>query len=137
MIILENHAQSKNTKHAEGVQFRCRDCGQVKPVQTNGGTGYGVRRDGGLVCYDCCAVADRARMDQTGRAVLYLSKGADGRYAVGNWPGTLNLPAHVRKGRHNIAGSRYDAWFTFGGAQWHGVNYGENTQVCHCRRLKQ
>ena len=72
-------------------------------------------------------------MTEHGRIMLYLSNGE-----VMNWPGTLRFPAHVRKGRHNIAGSRYDVWFAGpDGFQWHGVQYGDNTQICHCKRTKQ
>jgi hypothetical protein len=28
-------------------------------------------------------------------------------------------------------------WFTDSdGRRWHGVNYGHNSQLCHCRRLR-
>jgi hypothetical protein len=111
------------------------DCGHKPSPHEVFTTGYGTTRDGKKRCYACCAAADRAAMEKTGRAVLYLSKGVDG-YTVGNWPGSLKLRASVRTGRHNIAGKRYDAWFSFGGARWHGVTYGDNTQLCHCRRLK-
>jgi len=91
------------------------------------------------VCFECCGDQDRASMRQTGRAVLYLSKiGAD--WFVSNWPGTLrictNFPG-VCVGRHNIAGRRYDVWFNFEGCLWHGVTYGDNTQLCHVKRTKQ
>lgn len=55
-----------------------------------------------------------------------------------NWPGTLNLPINtIKVGRHNIARRRYDFWFTFESANWHGVQYGDNTQLAHCRKVKQ
>lgn len=73
----------------------------------------------------------------TGRAVLYLT-GKPGEYEVTNWVGSMRLkPWRVRKGRHNIAGTRYDVWFNLDGATWHGVQYGENTQIVRCKRLKQ
>ena len=90
-------------------------------------------------------------MDEHGKITLYLSyrteKGlasVTGKpysfrsYWLGNWPGSIKIiPHHVRKGRHNIAGTRYDVWFTdHKNRQWHGVQYGENTQLCHCKRLK-
>jgi hypothetical protein len=58
-------------------------------------------------------------------------------WQVTNWPGSLRFNAFVRRGRHNLAGTRYDLWFT--GPEntlWHGVQYGDQTQVCHCKRLK-
>lgn len=34
-------------------------------------------------------------------------------------------------------GVRYDTWFTGpDGKQWHAVQYGDNTQIAHCRRTK-
>jgi predicted lipoprotein len=57
-------------------------------------------------------------------------------WEVSNWPGTLKMRAHVRVGNHNMARNRYDAWFTGpDGQQWHGVTIGDNTQLCHCKRL--
>jgi hypothetical protein len=55
-----------------------------------------------------------------------------------NWPGSLSIQVRrIKTGHHNIAGKRYDVWFTFEGHEWHGVQYGDNTQICHCRKLKQ
>lgn len=74
-------------------------------------------------------------MDKIGRIALYLIK-REMKYFITNWPGTLEFPAlQVRSGRHNIAGTRIDVWFFVGKQQWHGVQYGEWTQICHCKRL--
>jgi hypothetical protein len=140
MRVLTTQAQLRKAKHVEGLEFRCAMCGEVKPVQTNGGTGYGYGFEGKLkdkpVCYECCGKLDRERMEHDGVATMYLTK-RDGRWFVTNWPGTLAFPAGVQVGRHNMAGKRYDAWFTMGGFQWHGVTYGDNTQICHCKRTKE
>jgi hypothetical protein len=41
-------------------------------------------------------------------------------------------------GRHNIAGVRYDVWFRGpDGHVWWGVQYGDMTQICHCKRTKE
>ena len=131
--------------------FKCMDCGQTFPILTNGGTGYACLPNpappDNRICYPCCAVRDRASMIETGRAVLYLttepnltpagnSHGETG--TVSNWPGSLKIKTGpVKVGHHNMAGKRYDVWFTGpDGKDWHGVQYGENTQICHCRRVK-
>jgi hypothetical protein len=130
--------------------FTCHDCKRVLPVRTEGGTGYGnlqVKPGENLsvaVCYDCCAIRDRELMIKEGRAVLYLTcerrslktvRSTKG--SVTNWPGSLRFDCHVTSGRHNIAGTRYDCWFKGpDGFEWHGVSYGEYTQLCHCRRTK-
>lgn len=68
-----------------------------------------------------------------GKITLYLSNGDK----VTNWPGSLRIRAYrVKHGKHNIARTRTDAWFTFEGANWHGVNYGKDSQILHCRRTK-
>jgi len=95
-------------------------------------TGYGINPDGKIVCFSCCGFEDRARMMMEDRITLYLVK-RNGEYRVTNWPGTLDLSCRVTKGRHNIARTRYDAYFAFGGRLWHGVNYGENSQILHCK----
>lgn len=149
-MILTTQAQSRDAKHVDGLQFRCYECKQVKPVQTSGGTGYGADNSGRLICYACCGERDKRDMIKTGRATLYLTQpehsgpslrldsyGPSGHAQVTNWPGTMRLNAYVRRGFHNIARYRYDAWFTGpDGKPWHGVTYGDNTQICHCKRLK-
>lgn len=126
--------------------FVCDDCGETKPFPLAGcGTGYARCDDkpNAFVCYACCGVRDARDMRANGRAVLYLTHGAISRaypYAdgqVSNWPGTLKIAARVKRGAHNIARYRYDAWFTFDGAQWHGVQIGDNSQIIRCKRLKR
>ena len=93
---------------------------------------YGTWEDGRRLCYACCGDMDRQYMRDNGRIILYL---ADGN--VTNWPGTLSLPVmRQRKGRHNMAGVRYDVWFRFEGESWHGTQYGDFTQIVHCKRIK-
>lgn len=127
--------------------FKCSKCGEVKPVHKDGGTGYGLfGKSKRKVCYACCAELDKLDMVKTGKALLYLSHHCGLQpanalplpqvWTVSNWPGTLKFNAHVRVGAHNIAGKRYDAWFKdHTGRNWHGVTIGDNTQICHCRRL--
>lgn len=57
-------------------------------------------------------------------------------FVIGNWPGTLTFKATgVTRGRHNWGIPRWDVWFNGpDGHVWHGVNYGNNTQIVHCRR---
>lgn len=126
--------------------FLCSLCGQTKPVATSGGTGY-AKTNGKLICYTCCADINRTQMIATGKATLYLTcepqsnerldKGRRTLGKVSNWPGTLSFPCHTRTGKHNIAKVRYDVWFIGpDGKKWHGVTYGDYTQVCHCKRMK-
>jgi hypothetical protein len=148
-LVFTTHKELSDVKHGPGVFFVCGRCGEVLPVQTEGGTGYAYETENGPpVCYACCGEIDRARMIETGRAVLYLTHNrASGNYSntfgqyvdgkVSNWPGTLNFPARVRIGRHNIAGRRYDVWFNGpDGYEWHGVQYGDNSQLTHSKRTK-
>lgn len=120
--------------------FTCTDCGETKSHDNGGcvGVGYGKDKNGEKICYSCCGKRDIADMTATGRATMYLSKLGNGAWSVSNWPGTLRFPVYhePRKGWHNIARTRYDVWFRANGENWHGVQYGDNTQICHCRRLK-
>ena len=97
------------------------------------GPGHGTDSEGKTYCYTCCGERDKAGMIRTGRATLYLTP-----TAITNWPNSLRFNyGEVRVGRHNMAGKRYDVWFRGpDGADWHGVQYGDNTQLLHCRRLK-
>jgi hypothetical protein len=145
-MILETQDQLRQAAHEEGLSFRCGDCGETKPVQAEGGAGYGYMGEGATekpVCYECCGKRDQQRMIEDGRAVLYLTcepahkSPRRTRGKVGNWPDSLSFPCHTRPGRHNIAGTRYDCWFVGpDGYEWHGVTYGDNTQICHCKRTK-
>jgi len=116
--------------------FVCADCGLEKVHIDSHTTGYGIDKQGCLVCYSCCGKRDWADMSATGRAVLYLTEEGAGGMVVSNWPGTLKFRVHhMRTGSHNLAGQRVDVWFIdLDGREWHGVNYGHNSQLCHCRR---
>lgn len=100
------------------------DCGHK-------GRDYGSDSDGKKYCYPCCGLRDRERMIRDGKTTLYLTGST-----LSNWPGSFNLTVRrVRVGKHNFAGKRYDVWFTGpDGKEWHGVQYGDQTQICHCRR---
>lgn len=116
------------------------DCGHEPSPHSGITTGYGVDVEGKKYCYDCCARRDREQMLRDGRATMYLVSEALNGYTthkMTNWPGSLSLPVYrVKKGHHNIAGTRHDFWFALAGDTWHGVQYGESTQIAHCRRLK-
>ena len=108
-------------------------------------TGYAVDENGGKVCYICSAKIDVAYMRKHGRIALNLTvEDEDTPYyrtnsgKLTNWPGSLVIRAgQVKKGRHNIAGSRYDTWFIGpDGYRWHAVQYGEDNEVAHCKRTK-
>lgn len=127
------------------------DCGHTETRPHSYITrGYATDAAGKTACYACCAERERAAMIETGRATLYLSYDAERggynnkviRYSnvrVTDWPGVLEFKCGgLRTGRHNIAGKRYDVWFRGpDGFVWHGVQYGENTQIAHCKRTKE
>lgn len=117
---------------------RCATCGGAF-VRDVIGTGYGIAMDGARHCYQCCADHERARMIETGRAVLYLVDDAPGRAArVTDWGGRLSFPARVvNRSRHGGGfGSQITtARFTGpDGRAWSAVNRGDS-QIARCRRL--
>lgn len=126
----------------------CDRCG-AECVPSKVTTGFGETEDGKCYCFKCCGELDKADMIETGKATLYLVKrdGAPVRerghyvgpdYEVTNWPGTLRLPVHgIRTGRHNRAGRTYMVAFRGpDGYLWRGTQYGDNTQICRCKRTK-
>jgi hypothetical protein len=133
--------------------FYCHHCNRVKSYKSDITSGYALDHDNNKVCFDCCAVIDRESMIDRGDSKslpLYLAKASRpplklcpeesySTYEVTNWCGTLRFKCgQPRKGRHNIAGSRHDVWFHGpDGHVWHGVQFGEWTQVCHCKRTKE
>jgi len=131
---------------------KCFDCGaEFKPDGCT--TGYGTDNDNHRICFACCGNRDLKDMIKTGRATLYLIKVTSNpntekqtwgpqkiEYKITNWPNSLSfIPTRVKIGRHNIARTRTDVWFNLIEAkeQWHGVTYGDNTQICHCKRIKE
>ena len=126
------------------TQFYCSKCRKWIPTPAEtlktgtGGVGYArdpeTRRK---TCYLCCAEVDRQYMRDHGKVTLYLTGSREEGFKVSNWPGTLVFSrVYVRKGQHNIARTRWDVWFNFEGFEWYGVQYGENTQLVHCKRTK-
>lgn len=125
------------------------DCGHPESEHSAITRGYGKTAEGKKHCYECCAKQDRESMLRLGKTCLYLtidtevnSHGSNqwvhGDHKLTNWPGSFEIKIKcLKKGNHNIAGNRYDLWFEFEGGQWWGVQYGDNTQIAHCKRLKQ
>ena len=138
---LENTRPMAGNIEKEGItmitKFTCTVCKQEIEHDNggSGGTGYGFDEHDQEVCYACCAVQDTERMKKENRITLYLVKKRGGD-CVSNWPGTLQIwPDRISKGRHNIAHTRYDVHFRYVGKNWHGVQYGENTQLLHCKAI--
>lgn len=132
---------------AKQAKVFCAVCG-AECIPTEYVSGYGeagektlIGKPGDKLCFACCAEGDRRTMDQDGRITLYLTLQGEpgsvwGSGKVSNWPGTLSFPCKGKRGHHNIAGARYDVWFNdHQGNPWHGTQYGNNTQLCHCRKL--
>ena len=129
--------------------FYCSVCKKVYPIASHGGMGYAITKKDDLLCYECCASEDTNEMMQTGKAMLYLSAKQHQEnthyipkhdyYVISNWPGSLKFKSyHFKEGKHNMAKTRTDVWFYGpGDFVWHGVCYGNNTQICHCKRTKQ
>lgn len=102
--------------------------------------GYGVMPETGeKVCYACCGELDKQRLLNAkpgDKFYMYLTGNMQYGYYVFNWPGSFKIKVFPRKGSHNFARARYDFWFYFGNKAFHGVQYGDNTQVAHIRCLK-
>ena len=128
--------------------FWCEYCTKVKSEESDFVTGYALDEYGGKICYECCAIEDRYKMEEKGKIVLYLTRDDNKNPQVTNWPGTLVFPVLLMKeGKHNIVGKRIDVWFRvpppplseyIGEKEsiWWGVQYGDNTEVVHCKRTK-
>jgi hypothetical protein len=118
-------------------QVNLLDCGHMPSEHGAFTTGYATDNDGKKFCYACAAEQDKQWMREKGKITLYLVRNDSGKWEVINWPGSLRFSvSFFRLGSHNIAGTRQDVWFKFEGQQWHGIQYGENTQLCHCKRTR-
>jgi hypothetical protein len=115
------------------------DCGHPESPHSEFTRGYGQDANGKKYCYQCCADRDLEQMRKDGKTCLYLTVDPKGENSkLTNWPGSLAfLPYRIRIGRHNMAGKRYDVWFSGpDSTSWHGVTFGDKTQICHCRKIK-
>lgn len=105
-------------------------------------TGYAIDADNHKICYECAGDIDKKWMRDNIKTTLYLTdlkpdySGNYGDCKITNWPASLEITGRYHKGKHNIAHTRYDVWFTFEGTEWHGVQYGDMTQILHCKKLK-
>ncbi len=119
-------------------KFHCSFCNTDKEYESSITTGYATTKEGKKACYTCCAKEDLRVMRETGRIILYLVHDEKRGDLVTNWPMSLSFKVKFRtKGLHNIARVRHDVWFYVDGKEWHGTQYGEMTQLCHCRRKKE
>lgn len=118
---------------------RCKNCGcTITTSEGDVGTGYALSEAGDITCYKCCAESEKQYMIENGRIDLYAVVGDNYAVEVTNWPGTLRFPVkYLKIGKHNIAKVRRDVWFDFDGYVWHGVQYGNSSEVCHCRKTKR
>lgn len=122
-------------------EFTCHRCGKVYPVLPIA-PGYGKDDQDNKICYACCGEIDKDNMKAWESYTLYLTSeledGGKKKWYASNWPGTLRLPIHHEpvRGRHNWCGVRYDVWFKCNDEEWHGTQFGDNTQILHCKKLK-
>ena len=118
------------------------DCGHEPSPHNECTTGTARTGDGWEICWQCCAFGDLGRMVKNGNTrtmPAYLVRKDSGEWRVENWPGTLSFHVfYKQKGRHNLARTREDVWFVGPDLHvWHGVQYGEWTQIVHCRRTAE
>lgn len=115
--------------------FICSKCNATKTINKTGAVGYAYTANKEKICYDCCAIEDVEWMRKNGRITLYFLQHLS---RVSNWPGTLSFDVlKVKVGKHNFARKRYDVWFKGPDNKfWHGVQYGDNTELIHCKQLK-
>lgn len=118
------------------TEFDCYQCKEHKIHESDISTGYGSDKDGNKICFDCCGKNDMEQLRNLKpkeKMCLYLNTK---NKKITNWPGTLKIQLHyIREGKHNIAGKRYDTWFSLGQFNYHGVQYGNNTQIIHIKKL--
>lgn len=136
------------------TELKCSKCSMEIP-QTNPPSnplGYGRDGSGAIVCYACCAIADKESMRRDGRIALYLTQPSIAQthsygrvgmvssegWSITNWPGSLQFTPRgmASISRTNWGHTRVDVWFAFDGFVWNGRNIGDN-QLLHCKRTKQ
>jgi len=115
--------------------FTCSQCGETKTHNDNLTTGYGKDSKGNVVCFSCCGINDEKELIElpTGKKICHYW---DGKNII-NWQGTLKItPYYIKKGRHNMAGTREDIYFNFKGHKFHATQYGNFSQIAYIQKLK-
>jgi hypothetical protein len=119
-------------------EFTCSQCKQNKVHESDFTTGYAKDKGNNKICFECCGKNDieaLGNLKPKEKFILYLNTKEK---TLTNWPGTLKINVgYIREGRHNIAGKRYDTWFSLGQFNYHAVQYGDNTQIAHIKRVNQ
>lgn len=115
--------------------FTCDQCKEAITHESEISTGYGTNKEGEKICFKCCGINDSKELKELKngeKMCLYLSNGM-----VINWPSTLQIkPYYTKNGRHNIAGTRQDVYFTHEGERFHGVQYGNMSDILHVKKIK-
>lgn len=117
---------------------KCVKCGKIcKPDCIV--AGYAVDNEGNKYCYKCAAKKSAQTLRDLpigGKTYLYLVA-RNNSWSVQDFMGLLSIPVyHVKLGRHNIAGIRYDFWFEYHDNLYHGVVYGRDSQLARIKRIK-
>ena len=132
------HCKKGACKKCTDKAVICSRCGK-ECISDGFGTGYG-ELNGKKYCYACCGELDSdtlAKLKPGEKVYLYLAEGKEYLPEVINWPGTLRIKCCARKnGNHNIAGIRRDVWFKHRGKNFHGVQYGNSSEICHVQVVK-
>lgn len=110
----------------------CSRCGKIC-VSDGCGTGYGKTTEGAIVCYDCCGKEDKKSLLSLKKGEKYYLYLSDGHLT--NWPGTLKIKVTPKIGRHNMAGVRRDVWFSLEDKNFHGVQYGDMSEICYIQAV--
>lgn len=117
-------------------EFTCSQCGEHKIHEDSLTTGYATDNKGDKICFACCGLNDAKQLEELKpkeKMCLYLDTK---QKTLSNWPGTFKIDlGYIKEGGHNIAGKRYDTWIWYKGARYHAVQYGDNTQIAHIRRI--
>ena len=136
---------------------------KTHPLTPLGATGYAYLNasdeDRRKVCYTCAADLDRALMDERGEITLHLDglislrmnperviqkqasgqASPGGKISVSNWCGSLSYSVElVRVGNGGMSKIRRDIYFTdHKGRVWHGVQFGNKSELVYCKRMKE
>lgn len=115
------------------TEFTCSVCHKHIIHESDFSTGYGADKDGNKVCFECCGKQDAERLTnlEIGQKMLLYWNGK----AITNWPGTLNIkPTYVWVNTKTRPVTQIE--FSFSGHKYKALQYGDNTQIAHVRKLQ-
>jgi len=118
------------------ITSKCIVCKNTfQPTKIN--PGYGVDNHDHKICLSCCGKLDAKKFKNAKPGDKLFAYYNHETNTISNWPGTFEIKSVGHShGRHNIARTRISVWFKYEGNCFHGIQYGEDSEILYVKCVK-